>query len=336
MKAIVWRDTVEVEVVPEPEPGPDEFLIEVGCGSICGSDITIISGKHLRARSPLILGHEFMGVIAALPEDLETDFALGERVTVEPLMSCKTCRPCQAGFEHVCQNLKLLGIETDGGFAEYVKVPKDRIYALPDSISDEEGALIEPLAVAVHAVDFAQVKKDDFVVVLGAGPIGLLIAQVVRAAGASRIWLSEMDEYRLCLASKLGFDTIDVRSEDPVRKVLDLTNGYGADVTFEAAGVPTTARQMIPLTGVKGRIVMVAIHKKPCEVEFQQLAYREQTIFGIRVYAEGDFPRAIALISERKVQLEPLITGVFDITDGKKAFEMAQKGMNTCKILLKP
>ncbi len=145
-----------------------------------------------------------------------------------------------------------------------------------------------------------------------------------------------MDEYRLGLASKLGFDTIDARSEDPVQKVLNLTNGYGADVTFEAAGVPITARQMILLTGVKGRIVIVAIHKKPCEVEFQQLAYREQTIFGTRVYAEGDFPKAIALISERKVQLEPLITEVFNIADGKEAFELAQKGVNTCKILLRP
>lgn len=335
MKAIVWRDTVDVEEVQKPEVGPDELLVKVGYGGICGSDITIISGKHLRARPPLVLGHEFMGVVAALPDEGDTSLTVGQRVTVEPLLPCGQCRPCLAGFDHVCQNLRLLGIEAPGGFAEYAKVPKDRAYALPETISDQEAALVEPVAVAVHAVDLAQVKADDFVVVLGAGPIGLLTAQVVRAAGASKVWVSEMDQYRLDLASELGFDTIDVKQEDPIQRVFDLTGDYGTDVTFEAAGVPATARQMILLTGVKGRIVMVAIHKKPCEVEFQQLAYREQTILGSRVYAKGNFPTAINLIAEKKVQLEPLMTKVFDLADGKQAIEMVKQGTNCCKVLLK-
>jgi len=337
MKAIVWqaKNTIAIQDVPVPQAGKDEILVNVGCTGICGSDVMIISGKHPRAKTPLILGHEFMGTISALHEDKDTSLSIGQRVVVEPLLACKTCRPCKAGYEHVCESLRLLGVETDGGFAELVNVPLERVYALPDFISDEEAAIIEPLAVAVHAVDYGNPKKEDSVVILGAGPIGLLIAEVVRAAGVSRLWLCEMNPYRLEMARNLGFETVDVSKTDTVQTILELTDGHGADVTFEAAGVPATGGQIIPITGIKGRIVMTAIHKKPCEVLFQQLAYREQTILGTRIYAQGNFRKAISLVSEGKVELKPLITHTFSMEDALEAFELALRGGNFCKIVIK-
>ncbi len=330
MKAIVWqaKDTITIQDVSHPQAGKDEILIKVDCTGICGSDVMIISGKHPRAKPPLILGHEFMGIIFVLPEGKDTGFSVGQRVVVEPLLSCKT------GYEHVCENLRLLGVETDGGFAEFVNVPLERIYAVPDSISDEEAALIEPLAVAVHAVDYGSPKKEDAVVILGAGPIGLLIAEVVRAAGISRLWLCEMNPYRLEMARNLGFETIDVSKADTVQTILKLTDECGADVTFDAAGVPVIGSQVIPITGIKGRIVIPAIHKKSCEVFFQQLTYREQTILGTRIYAQGDFQKAISLVSEGKVHLKPLITHIFSMENALEAFDIALKGDNFCKIVI--
>ena len=182
MKAIVWTDIDKIEIrdVPLPEPKENEAIIKVGCTSICGSDLTIISGKHPRARKPLVLGHEFMGTVFSFAKGASKGFSIGQRVVVEPLLSCKVCKQCKSGNEHVCKNLKLIGVETDGGFAEYVRAPIDKIYPIDDSVTDEEAAIIEPLAVAVHAVNYAKLEKNNTIAIIGAGPIGLLIAQVVR------------------------------------------------------------------------------------------------------------------------------------------------------------
>ena len=348
MRALVWRTTavadIAVEHVPEPVPAEREALVRVGCGGICGSDIMIISGQHPRAKPPLVLGHEFMGRVEALPAASrlpECGGLRGRRVVVEPLLSCKTCRPCRAGHEHVCESLKLLGVETDGGFAEFVKAPVERVYPIPDSVSDEEAAIIEPLAVAVHAVSSGEIPGDGAAgqttaSVIGGGPIGLLIAQVLRAAGVGKILVCEVDAYKLSLADKLGFDWIDAAKHDPVQEVLKRTGGRGSDVTFDAAGVSETGMQLIPMTGIRGRIVMVAIHKKPCAVAFRDLAYREQKILGVRIYARGDFQKAIGLAAGKKVDLKPLVTGVYSLDRAIEAFDLARSGKNVCKVLIRP
>ena len=335
MKAVVWRDAIELEHMPCPKAEKGNILVKVMCAGICGSDITIIAGKHPRARPPLILGHEFMGTLA---DDLNTGtgfIAKGTRVVVEPLISCKTCRPCREGHEHVCGDLQLLGVETDGGFAEYVAVPVEKVYPLPFSISDEEAALIEPLSVAVHAVSFAPPRENDVIVVLGAGPIGLLTAQVVRARGARWIYLCDINNHRLELAHALGFSVVHCERRNVVEEVLRFTDGHGADITFEAAGVPATAGWMIPLTGIKGKIVMIAIHKKPSEVHFQQLAYREQAIYGVRIYGRGDFNTAIKLASTNKVKLKPLITHRYTLEQCHEAVETARTDQTACKVLMR-
>ena len=171
MQAIRWiaKDEFAVEDVPVPVPGPNEALIKVSSIGICGSDLTILSGKHPRAKTPLILGHEFSGVIETLPAGYSGALKKGMRVTVEPLLNCGVCKVCLSGNGHVCGTLKLLGVETDGAFAEYVKAPIKKIFPLPDSISDDEGALFEPLAVGVHTVRLSGLKKGERAVIFGAG-----------------------------------------------------------------------------------------------------------------------------------------------------------------------
>ena len=334
VKALVWREDVALEDVDKTQPGKNDVLIRVGAGSICGSDLTITAGKHPRARPPLILGHEFMGTVEEIPKNLDVSFQTGDRVVVEPLLSCKKCGPCRAGYEHVCRNLKLLGVETDGGFADYVAAPAEKVYPIPESIPNHAAALIEPTAVAVHAVDYAQLRGDERVAVLGAGPIGLLIAQVVRAAGVENIWMFDPNGFRAGLARSLGFSCFTIEERDAIATTLDATDGEGADVTFDAAGVPLSASQVIPMTGIRGRIVMVAIHKKPAQVELRDLAYREQSIFGLRIYAKGDFNKALQLVSDGKVDVEPLITQRFPFDEAVMAFKRAREGKNTCKIVI--
>ena len=334
MKALVWRDDVALEDVDKPRPGTKDTLIRVGAGSICGSDLTITAGKHPRAKPPLILGHEFMGVVEEIPKNVDAPFYVGDRVVVEPLLSCKKCGPCRAGYEHVCSNLKLLGVETDGGFAEYVAAPAEKVYPIPESIPDHVAALIEPVSVAVHAVDYARFRGGERIAVLGAGPIGLLVAQVARASGIEKLWMFDPNSFRAGLAENLGFRCFTMEDRDAVEIMLDETNGEGADVTFDAAGVPLSASQIIPMTGIRGRIVMVAIHKKPAQVEFRDLAYREQVIYGLRIYAKGDFQKALQLVSEGKVEPEPLITQRFPFDEAVSAFKKAREGKDTCKIVI--
>lgn len=336
MKAVLWKDidTIEVEEVKAPEPKGSEALIKVMYGGICGSDLTIVSGKHPRAKTPLIPGHEFMGTIEVLPSGNSSGLSVGQRVVVEPLLSCKQCKPCKNGDEHVCRNLRLLGVETDGGFAEYVAAPLEKVFPLPESISDKEAALMEPLSVAVHGYNYGQVAKDDTVVIFGAGPIGLLLAQVTRANGGEKIWLCEISPFRINMARELGFNVIDTSKEDPVTRIMHETDDYGADVTFDAAGVPAVCQYIIPITGIKGRIVMTAIHKKPCEIFLRDMSYREQMMFGTRIYAEGDYKEAIRLAAEKKVDLAPLITDTFPIEKVQDAFALAKQPDKSCKVLI--
>ncbi len=334
MKAIVWTKPNEIELkeVPIPQPKEGWALVKTAYGGICGSDITIKSGKHPRAKAPLILGHELVGTIVEL--NGKSNLSEGERVVLEPLLACGECTPCKNGFDHVCENLKLLGVETDGGFAQYFVAPIERLYKINSAVTDQQAALAEPLAVAVHSVNYAKPKADSKAVVIGAGPIGLLIALVLKAKGVASIYLSELDEHRLKLAQSLGFKTIDAKKEDPVKTILELTDGKGCDLTFDAAGFPAVGMQIIPMTAIKGKIIMAALHKQPCEVFFRDLSYKEVLIQGIRIYAKGDFKEAVELLETKKVDVTPLISHQFSSDNYKEAFVAAQNSSQSCKVII--
>ena len=242
MKAAVFmgKEKLEVREVDVPEITEEEALIRVKFAGICGTDIHIFAGKHPRVKAPLIMGHEFSGEIAKIETKRRKDFKKGNRVVAEPLISCGECFACKSGFAHVCQKLGLYGIDKDGAFAQYVKIPVDKLFKIPLNINFDVAALIEPIAVAVHAVRTSSLKMGDIVCVQGGGPIGLLTALVAKLSGSANVIICEKQPFRIKLAKGFGLQVIDVNDKDPVAEILKLTRGRGADVVFEAAGFPPT------------------------------------------------------------------------------------------------
>ena len=196
-----------------PHLSDAEVLVRIHAAGICGTDISIAGGHHPRAKAPLILGHEFAGeVVEIKPDPVSTHIRIGDKVTVYPLISCGQCWSCRNGHEHVCRTLRMIGIDFDGGMAEYAKIPLDHTYKLPKTLSYEMGALIEPLAVGVHSVNMAGIESTDFAVVMGAGPIGIIVAVSLRNAGANKIFVTDINRFRLRLAEEFGFETLNAGS----------------------------------------------------------------------------------------------------------------------------
>jgi len=337
MKAVVYHGGAEVryEDLPDPTPSEGELLIRVAYAGVCGSDVTIYTGKHKRVRPPVVMGHEVVGEIAALGAP-DPELRVGDRVVAEPLVPCGECYVCRGGRYNACRNLRHLGIDVNGMFAQYVLVQRKRVYKLPEGMSLEKAALVEPTAVAVHAVRLSGVKLGDRVLVLGGGPIGLLAAQVARAASSLPVDLVEPSPWRLELARKLGFDPIDPKKGDVEREVLDRTEGKGADVLIDAAGVGATAQQLPSLVRIQGTVGMVAMPKESLVVDLTALVLKEVNLVGCRAYIRPDFEAAIGLIDRGVVDTEALVSHVMPLERWQDALEMARKGDTSMKILLKP
>ena len=337
MKAAVYvnKGKVVVREVPIPQIGQAEALIKVECAGICGTDLTIMSGNLPRVRPPLIMGHELSGEIVEMGGG-ETGLKVGDKVTVRPLLSCGKCYACQMGWDHVCQYLRLLGIDVDGAFAEYVKAPLETIHKLPEGVSLDLAALTEPLAVAQHVITVSNLKIGDKVAVIGAGPIGVLVALMAKRGGASKIIVSEVNEYRLELARTLGFTVIDVNKVDPVSRVLELTNGMGADVVYEVSGTASGTLQMVDMVKIRGEIILVGVHEKPDPTNFTQATFKEVVLRGSRVYTKIDYSRAIELLIPERDNLRSLISHRFGLEKASKGLDLVRQRGKAMKILLKP
>lgn len=318
----------------EPKPPKEgEVQLKVSHSGICGTDLHIFHGvMDARVKMPQIMGHEMSGIVHQLGENVE-GFKVGDRVAVMPLDPCGNCPACQAGHSHICHNLKFLGIDTPGAFQSYWTVPAHTLHRLPDTLSLLHGALIEPLAVACHDVRLAEVQAGDYVVVLGGGPIGMLIAMVAKEAGAT-VALSEINPYRVDLARSLGFEAVNPNDSDLVDHVLQQTNGAGADIVFEVSGSAAGSKVMTDLLRTRGLAVVVAIFGQPQPVDLFRFFWRELRMIGVRVYESEDFQRAINLAASGKLPLDQLITSVRPLDGLKAGFEEMEKGGNVMKILL--
>lgn len=327
MRALVYEGPhdLRIEDLPVPKLKEGEALVKVAYAGICGSDLMISAGKHPRARPPLILGHEFCGEVVDVfsPEDKGW---IGKRVAVEPLISCGKCRPCLEGNYHVCERLGFYGIDAPGGMAEYVAVSVNRLYDVGD-LAFEEAAIVEPLAVAVHAVRRSGFRVGEVAVVLGGGAIGGLLAQVLLSAGASEVFVSEVSPYRRDILRKLPVKVVDPESDE-------LTDNM-ADVVFEAAGVPDTVDRALSVARVRGTIVQIGLPKAPVPSNLVKLAFKEMTWIGCRVYNRWDYIVSIDLLRAGKIREEALITHILPLEEGIKAMDMLKEGVGI-KILLKP
>jgi (R,R)-butanediol dehydrogenase/meso-butanediol dehydrogenase/diacetyl reductase len=322
---------IEAETVSIPVIGDDEALIRVEACGFCGSDINIIAGTHPRAKAPLTVGHELSGRLVQLAHPVD-GLEVGDRVTIYPLISCGVCHACTHGNPHVCRKLRLFGFDVDGGMAEFLKVPIGSLMKLPVEMPAKIGALIEPLAVAVHGVARTSMEDVNLAVVLGAGPIGLLTALVVKSHGVPNVLISDVLPSRLKLAESLGLRAVKA-GEALLAQVTELSHSNGADVLFECAGHPSSAREMTSLVRSRAVIVNLGVFKKPVEVDMQAINFKEIEVLGSRVYERADFQAAIDLAM--KLPLERIVSHAFALSDVTHAFEQFQSS-EACKVLILP
>jgi len=315
-------------------PAPGQVQINVSHCGICGTDLHIYHG-HMdhRVKMPQVIGHEMSGTITAVGEG-SGEWKPGDRVTVRPLDYCGQCPACQAGHSHICQKLKFIGIDVPGAMQSLWTVPAHTLHRLPDNLSLEQAALIEPIAVACHDVRLGEVKAGEYCVVLGGGPIGLLVALVANAQGA-RVLISEINPFRLKLAEELGIAAVNPLEVDLPALVEKETGTAGADVVFEVSGAAPAAEMMTKLPRTRGRIVMVAIHAQPPKVDLFRFFWRELRLIGARVYEAEDFEKAIQLAAAHAFPLDKIVTKTVPMEEINEAFEEMQSGGEVMKILVR-
>jgi len=340
MKAAVLYGVKDLRVEDEcvPEIADDEVLIKVKATGICGTDVHIYLGEW-ETDLPIILGHEFSGVIADVGQDVE-GFNVSDRVVAEPNIVCGSCYFCRMSEKnYFCENLEATGVTINGAFAEYVKIKARNVYKIPHKISFEEAALIEPLACCIRGIDRTGIKVGDTVAIIGAGPIGLILLQLARIAGASIVIQTDMEKTRLSLARKLGADyTINVKNEDPVEAINKLTDGYGVDVAIEAVGKPDAITQAMKVTRRGGRINIFGVSPQNAVWKVKPFnLYNKELTITTSYRSPFTFQRAVKIASSGRIKLKPLISHIFNLDEIEKAFEVAEKRLEgAIKVLVKP
>ncbi|MBD0411216.1 zinc-dependent alcohol dehydrogenase [Pseudoalteromonas distincta] len=315
------------------KPQADEVRLDVGFVGICGTDMHIYHGvMDQRVNPPHTIGHEISGVVAELGSNV-TNLQVGDRVVVRPLDYCGDCPACNAGHSHVCHNLKFMGIDSVGAFQNSWTVKARTIHKLPDNVTLEQGALIEPLSVACHDIARSRLKAGEKAVVIGGGPIGQLVALVAKSVGAE-VLISEVNNERRKFSARFDIETINPLEQDLQDYVSKWSDGKGADVVFEVSGVQPAVEAMTQIAAVRGRICMVAIHSQKPPVDLFQFFWRELELVGARVYEDADFEMAIDLVASGKVNLEPFITSVSELADISSAFASMDNNPTGMKALV--
>lgn len=314
------------------EPNKGEVRIKVAYVGVCGTDVHIYHGMmDQRVNIPQTIGHEMSGTIDAIGSGV-TDFSLGDKVVVRPLDD-RLIKPSDKGFRHICEELKFIGIDSPGAMQEYWNIPAFTLHKLSSETDLKLAALVEPLSVATHDVRLSGLTKGETAVVLGGGPIGLLIALVAKDLGA-KVIISEVNQNRIVKAKSLGLDVIDPTQVNLEVYVREKTQNRLADVVFEVAGVQESIDDMTKVAGIRSRIVVVAIHGKPKPLDLFKVFWKELKIIGARVYEKEDYEKSIALITSNKIPFQNLITDVQPLTNIQEVFESIDKNPDGIKTLL--
>lgn len=323
---------VEVSEQPAAAPAAGEVQLSVAFTGLCGTDMHIIHGSmDARVTTPLVFGHEMSGIVEQIGAGVE-GWSVGDRVTVMPLQWDDSCPACLAGHRHICQNLDFVGIDSPGSLQQRWNVRAEWLIRLPDDMPLDIAALAEPTAVAVHDVRRSELRPGDKVVVIGGGPIGLLIASVARHLGAEVVVI-ELAPARRAQIAELGFETLDPRVTSQDAWVERWTGGAGADVVFEVSGAAAAVLGATSLAKVRGTVVVVAIHPTPRPIDLQRVFWRELRLLGARVYERRDFDTAVGLLAEGAIPTELLITKIVPLSQVQSAFDDLEQG-NALKILV--
>ena len=342
MKALLLSQYRQLEIadLPVPAPASDEVLVRVAACGICGSDVHGYDGSSGRRIPPLVMGHEAAGIVAEAGANVK-GFKKGDRVTFDSTVYCGECANCKRGEVNLCDRRQVLGVSCgdyrrNGAFAEFVVVPARIIHRLPDNLSFSEAALLEAVAVALHAVSLAPIQSESKALVVGAGTIGLLVQQALAVAGCSPVFVSDVDATRLKLSASLGAATILGSGSDLVNEILRLTDGGGVDIAIEAVGINQTVATAINATRKGGCVVLVGNVAPEVTLPLQTVVTRQIRLQGSCASA-GEYPRAIELMSSGKINVKPLITAVAPLTDGPQWFErLHAREPNLMKVVLQP
>ncbi len=334
MKASIYEGNKTFSIIEKEIEAPKvgEVRIKVAYSGVCGTDVHIYHGMmDKRVDAPLTIGHEMSGTIDAIGEGV-TGYAEGEKVVVRPLDD-RGAKASDKGFNHVCEDLKFIGIDSPGSMQQYWNVPAFTLHKLKEETDLKLAALIEPLSVAAHDVRLSELTKGETAVVLGGGPIGLLVAMVAKDAGANVI-ISEVNENRIAKAKELGFDAVNPIKVDLVSYVKEQTEGRLADVVFEVAGVQPALDIMTEVAGIRGRILMVAIHGEKKPVDLFKFFWKELKLIGARVYEREDYEKAISLITANELPFEEMITDVQPLSNIQQVFENIDNNPDGMKVLM--
>jgi len=345
MKAgVLFEDRkIEPRTVPDPELRPGEVLVESSYAGICGTDLHIYRGEFRdRVRLPAIQGHEFGGTIVDIGKGV-TGWKRGDRVAVDPIVSCQACPACLHGQLNCCRTLKLLGVDLAGGFGQLVAVPQGHLYALPDSVPFKHAPMVEVFSLGHHVLDRGRVQPGETVAILGSGKLGLAVLDVLcHGASPAMTFVADLHPFRLETARKLGADvTIDVRRKDPVARVLEMTHGVGVDCAIECVGhhhaIPgqePPIAQAVRMIRAGGRVVTAGMGEELTPVHFKSLVLKEAQIIASRTTL-GEFRRTIRLLGKGLLHPELLVTHELPLTEVAAAFEnLDRDDPSTIKIVL--
>lgn len=338
MQALVWEGAWQMPLqdIDAPEPGPEDVIVAVEAAGICGSDVHGYTGSTGRRFSGIVMGHEFAGQIKALGSAV-TEHRIGDRVIVHPILTCGECIQCLAGRPNICMKRKLIGIHQHGAYSEAVLVPQSQLYPLPDHLTYEQGAFAEPLGIALHAVNNTPFNPTDTIVIVGAGPIGLLAMLAARHKGVARIIVTDRIASRLARAQQLGADeVINVAEQDAVARVCELTQGAGADAAIEAVGITATVQQALALTRTAGHITWIGNAQPEVAINMQDVVGREITIRGTYGFYQ-EFGEAINALATGEIDVRPLIDRVAPLAEGPDIFRsLADGSLDAVKVILHP
>ena len=317
---------VDLQEVENPQLGAGDVLIKVQCVGVCGSDVHVYTGTHPFRKPPVILGHEMAGEIVDTGGNVAL-FKKGNRVSAEPQTYCHQCSSCYRGRYNICKAKRLLGTTPwPGAFAEYVAIPEDKVYLLPDGVSYEEGALAEPLTVGIHAAQMARIGMGDSVLIMGAGTIGLATLVALKQAGATRIIVTDVVDFNLAKATEFGaWATVNVKRESLEEKVNQLTGGEGVDAVVIAVHVPSLIDQSLDLVRKGGRVVLVAIFDEKATIDPFKMVFNEVEVVGSWTYDGREFQAAIDLIGQKRIEMDSFVTHRWPIERVRDALELVDK-----------
>jgi L-iditol 2-dehydrogenase len=341
MKAAILRGPRQVEfgTRPDPKPQPGEVLVQVKAVGICGSDLHIYrhGGFGNILVDDLVQGHEPAGVVVELGPEVKR-LKIGDRVAIEPGIYCGSCEPCLTGRPNICPNVKYLSAQSvDGAFCEYLARPENRLLTLPDRLSFEEGALLEPLAVGVHAVRAGKLRLGDHVVILGAGSIGLTILQAARCAGATKIYVFDRLDHRLEVAKKLGADGVaNIDHVDPLDALKEWTQGRLCDLVFEAAGQPESFSLAVRMPALGGTVVLVGLCAGEVSLPLDRARLGEVSILSLRREAHA-YKAALELVQSGRIDVQSLVTHRLPLSRTGEAMEIASSYRDRAvKVIVNP